>query len=123
MIQRARGRGGDQTLAIDPFRQYPILTIEDGRYFVLHKDFIAAAADDGVWYTFSDAIGPCPGRPGRRDFVPLSRRAGEALKRQNTRASPTAEVRVGMVVLLAPPQRFGWPRIPRQCPSSGPGPV
>ncbi len=58
LLRDARSRASDQTLALEPIRRYPLLDLGENRFVVLHKDFIAAAADDGVWYVLNDLLGP-----------------------------------------------------------------
>lgn len=78
MLRDARERATDQTLAFEPIRRYPLLDLGENRYVVLHKDFIAAAADDGVWYVLNDALGP---RFGSAFGIILERYAERVLRR------------------------------------------
>jgi len=47
----------NQMLAFQSFREKPLLDLGEDQFLLLHKDFMLAASDDGVWYTLSDLVG------------------------------------------------------------------
>jgi hypothetical protein len=78
LLRETRSRASDQTLAFEPIRRYPLLDLGENCFVVLHKDFIAAAADDGVWYALNDELGP---RFGSAFGVALERYIERVLRR------------------------------------------
>ncbi len=57
-IARSAASAVDKRLGFQALRETPILDLGGGEYLVLHKDFLLASADDGVWYALAAAIGP-----------------------------------------------------------------
>jgi hypothetical protein len=92
LMKACRRQARDPVLAFQPIRQFPILDLGADRYVVLHKDFLLAAADDGIWYALNDAS-PSPSRFGSDFGVALERYVGRILGRCAA-ASATAVARI-----------------------------
>ena len=56
-MREARAGAASDRLAFQSLRVAPILDLGGGDYLVLHKDFLLAAADDGLWYALAMATG------------------------------------------------------------------